>query len=85
MELRNLHYFREISAIPRKSFHEEKIADYLEAFARTHGLWHTRDQLHNVVFKKPGSAGREQEAPLIDVYKRQMATRPKTFRLAVAT
>ena len=41
MELRNLHYFREISAIPRKSFHEEKIADYLEAFARTHGLWHT--------------------------------------------
>ena len=55
MELRNLHYFREISAIPRKSFHEEKIADYLEAFARTHGLWHTRDQLHNVVFKKPGS------------------------------
>lgn len=38
MELRNLHYFREISAIPRKSFHEEKIADYLEAFARTHGL-----------------------------------------------
>ena len=65
MELRNLHYFREISAIPRKSFHEEKIADYLEAFARTHGLWHTRDQLHNVVFKKPGSAGREQEAPLM--------------------
>ena len=62
MELRNLHYFREISAIPRKSFHEEKIADYLEAFARTHGLWHTRDQLHNVVFKRGTGTGGAADA-----------------------
>ena len=62
---RNLHYFHEISAIPRGSFHEEQIADYVEAFAERNGLWHTRDALHNVIIKKPGSAGREGEAPLM--------------------
>ena len=79
MELRNLHYFREISAIPRKSFHEEKDCGLSEAFARTHGLWHTRDQLHNVVFKKPGSAGREQEAPLMlqDTHRHECVPRSR--------
>ena len=62
---RNFHYFYEISAIPRGSFHEEKIADYVEAFAQAHGLWHTRDALHNLIVKKPGSAGREGEPPLM--------------------
>ena len=62
---RNFHYFYEISAIPRGSFHEEKIADYVEAFAEEHGLWHTRDALHNLIVKKPGSAGREGEPPLM--------------------
>ena len=36
---RNFHYFYEISRIPRGSFHEERIADYLEQFARDRGLW----------------------------------------------
>ena len=30
---RVLHYFFEISAIPRASYHEDKIADYLMQFA----------------------------------------------------
>ena len=31
-------YFEEISMIPRASYKEEKIADYLESFAKPRGL-----------------------------------------------
>lgn len=61
----NLRYFYEISQIPRPSFHEERVVDYLEQFAQEHGLWSVRDTMHNLIIKKPGSRGREQEAPLI--------------------
>lgn len=60
-----IHYFYEISKIPRPTYHEEKIADYVEQFAKDHGLWYQRDAMHNIIIKKPGSAGRENEAPLI--------------------
>ena len=49
-----LEYFREISAIPRPSFHEEKIADYLCEFAEKRGLEYYRDENHNVLIKKGG-------------------------------
>lgn len=62
---RNFHYFYEISRIPRGSFHEERIADYIEQFARDRGLWCVRDSLHNLIVKKPGSPGQEQEKPLM--------------------
>lgn len=62
---KNFYYFYEISKIPRPSFHEERVADYVERFAKDHGYWYTRDALHNIIIKKPGSAGREQEPPLI--------------------
>ena len=62
---RNFHYFYEISRIPRGSFHEERIADYIEQFARDRGLEVQRDSLHNLIIKKPGSLGREQEPPLM--------------------
>ena len=62
---RNFHYFYEISQIPRGSFHEERIADYIEQFAKDHGLWYVRDGMHNLILKKPGSPGREQEPPLM--------------------
>ena len=59
------HYFEEISAIPRGSGNEAGIADYLEAFARAHGLESYRDALHNVMIYKPASAGCEAAAPLM--------------------
>ena len=31
-------YFEELSRIPRASFKEERVSDYLEDFARTRGL-----------------------------------------------
>ena len=51
-----LKYFYEISAIPRPSYHEDKIADYLVAFAHSHGLEALRDDAHNVLIRKAASA-----------------------------
>lgn len=56
---RVLSYFEEISAIPRGSGNEKGIADYLENFAKAHGLFCYRDELHNIMIKKPASAGHE--------------------------
>ena len=56
---RILHYFEEISAIPRAPGGEGPCAGYLERFAEAHGLWHRQDALHNVVIKLPASPGCE--------------------------
>lgn len=58
-------FFEEISAIPRASYHEEKIADYLVDFAVTRGFEVYRDASHNVLIKKQGTAGRTGEPPLL--------------------
>lgn len=58
-------YFEEISAIPRASYHEEKIADYLVAFAKERGLFCHRDETNNVFIKMPASKGMEEKAPLL--------------------
>ena len=60
-----LRFFEEISAIPRESYHEEQIADYLVAFARERGLPYYRDTLHNVFIEKPGTAGYENHPALL--------------------
>ncbi len=48
---RVLGYFEEISAIPRGSGNEKGIGEYLEAFAKEHGLFCYRDAIHNVFIK----------------------------------
>ncbi len=58
-------YFEEISNIPRPTFHEEKIADYLCAFSKEQGLECYRDELNNVFIRKSGTVGRENEAPIL--------------------
>ena len=58
-------FFEEISAIPRPSYHEEKIADYLVAFAKARGLWVIRDELHNVLIKAPATEGFADRAPVL--------------------
>ncbi len=60
-----LRYFEQISAIPRGSYNEAGIADFLVAFAQARGLeWH-RDQTNNVLIKAPASAGMETHVPLL--------------------
>lgn len=58
-------FFEEISAIPRGSYNESEIADYLEAFAKKRGLFCYRDALHNVFIKAPATKGLESKPPLL--------------------
>ena len=58
-------YFEIISSIPRGSGKTEKISDYCESFAKEKGLRYHRDEIGNVVIFKNGSAGRENEEPVI--------------------
>jgi dipeptidase D len=59
---RVLHYFEDISKIPRESANEKEIADYLVNFATNKDLGVYRDGIHNVLIKKDGQ---RQGAPLI--------------------
>lgn len=48
------HRFTELTQIPRGSGNEKEIADYLEAFAHSHGLYCFRDEANNIFIKKDG-------------------------------
>lgn len=48
-------YFYEISQIPRMSGKEEKIADYIEAFAQKRNFRYIRDKYNNIIIKKQAS------------------------------
>lgn len=58
-------FFEEISAIPRGSYHEEKIADYLVAFAEKRGLENYRDASNNVLITAPATPDRADDAPIL--------------------
>lgn len=60
-----LQFFEKISAIPRESYHEERIADYLVAFALERGLPYYRDEFHNVLIEKSGTPGYEDHPSLL--------------------
>lgn len=60
-----LRFFEEISAIPRASGDEGRIADYLLAFAAKNGFFSYRDAANNVLIKKPATKGREGEPALL--------------------
>ncbi|MBQ6784294.1 MAG: aminoacyl-histidine dipeptidase, partial [Clostridia bacterium] len=57
--------FEEFSAVPRGSFHNEKVSDFLVTFARDRGLEVYRDEALNVIIKKPGQNGGEGRPPVI--------------------
>ncbi len=58
-------FFEDISAIPRPSYHEERVADWLEKFASARGLECHRDGLHNVLIKAPATDGMRDRAPIL--------------------
>lgn len=58
-------YFEEISMIPRGSGNMEKISTYCCDFASARGLEFIKDDACNVIIFKNGSAGRENEEPVI--------------------
>lgn len=61
---RVFYYFEEISNIPRESYKEQKISDYLMEFGKKFNLECYRDEALNVVLRKTASKGYE-EAPKI--------------------
>ena len=60
-----LEYFLELTKIPRPSYKEEKIADYLCEFARARALEHYRDEKNNVLILAPATQGREGEGAVL--------------------
>ena len=59
------HYFEEISNVPRGSYHNELISDYLVDFAKAHNLEHYQDELGNVIIIKEASEGYENAPAVI--------------------
>jgi len=62
---RVFYYFEEISKIPRGSYHEKAISDYLVRFAKEREFTVYQDDLYNVIMLVPASRGYEQEEPVI--------------------
>lgn len=58
-------HFAEITRIPRPSHHEEKMREYLIAFAKEQGLEWKEDEAHNVYMRKPASEGMENRKGVI--------------------
>lgn len=58
-------YFEEISSIPRGSYHNEKISEYLVNFAIRHNLEYRTDAARNVVIKKPASPDCKKMDPVM--------------------
>ena len=60
-----MEHFEKISSIPRMSYHEDRIADYLVGFAKERGLEVYRDEANNVLVNVPATEGRETDAPIL--------------------
>ncbi len=60
-----LHFFYEISKIPRNSTEENQISDFLCEFAKSRNLEYRKDDFYNVLIKKKASFGYEDRKPII--------------------
>ena len=58
-------YFDDIVKLPRPSKKEEKIIQYLIDFAVKHKLDYEKDDVGNVIIRKPGTAGKEKSKTVI--------------------
>ncbi len=60
-----LHWFSEISKIPRCSKNEAQVSAWLATWAEEHGLEARTDGVKNVVIEVPGTAGFESAPPVV--------------------
>ncbi len=58
-------FFDEITKVPRPSKKEEKIIAYLETFARERNLEYKKDEVGNIVIKKPATPGMEDRKSIV--------------------
>lgn len=57
--------FEELNKVPRETFDMDRISDYCYNWAKERGLDVHRDEVKNVIIKKPGTAGYEASEPVI--------------------
>ena len=60
-----MHYFEELTKIPRGSGNEKAVSDYLKKFAEDRNLFVVQDDVMNILIKKPGAPGYENSVPVI--------------------
>lgn len=60
-----IEYFEKISAIPRATFEEERIAEYIYNFAKERNLFALKDEYNNVFVRLPATSGREGEEAVL--------------------
>lgn len=58
-------FLNDVFATPRPSGHEEKMAEYVIDFAKKRGLEYVTDEIHNILIRKPASAGMEEVPPVL--------------------
>jgi len=70
-EIKNLepkglwNHFYELTQIPRPSKNEARIQDFVENFGKTLGLETIKDEVGNIIIKKPATAGMENKKGVI--------------------
>ncbi len=58
-------YFEQLTKIPRESFHEEQVSEFIEQFGKKLGLHTIREQCNNVIIHKPATPGYENAPTVI--------------------
>ncbi len=56
--------FAKICSIPHPSYHEEALAEHVLAWAKEKGFWAERDQVGNILIRKPATPGLENRKPV---------------------
>lgn len=59
------YFFEELTKIPRGSYNEKAVSDYIAGYGRSRGLEVYQDELYNVIIIREASSGREDEPALI--------------------
>lgn len=57
--------FAKICSIPHPSYHEEALAAHILAWAQERGLHTERDQVGNILLRKPATPGMEKRKPVV--------------------
>lgn len=57
--------FAKICSIPHPSYHEEQLAEHIMGWAKEKGLHAERDQVGNILIRKPATAGMENLKPVV--------------------
>jgi len=58
-------HFEDLNAVPRASKKEEQVIAFMESFARSLNLEYEKDDISNLVIKKPATEGMENRRPII--------------------